>query len=70
MKTLLDQRLLPEREALILRRFEQLSWKEVGERLERSADACRMLATPRKDGPELLAFLRQISAEIPKTLIC
>jgi len=32
-----------QREALILRRFEQLSWKEVGERLGRSADACRML---------------------------
>jgi RNA polymerase sigma-70 factor, ECF subfamily len=36
--------LAPEqREAIILRRFEELSYAEMGERLGRSPDACRML---------------------------
>ncbi len=32
-----------QREAIILRRFEELSYGEMGERLGRSPDACRML---------------------------
>lgn len=33
----------PHREVVLLRDFEELSWNEVGERLERSPDAARML---------------------------
>ncbi len=31
------------REVILLRRFEELSFKEIGERLGKSPDACRML---------------------------
>ena len=33
----------PHREVILLRSFEELSFREVGERLDKSADACRML---------------------------
>ncbi|MEO1084457.1 MAG: sigma factor-like helix-turn-helix DNA-binding protein [Acidobacteriota bacterium] len=36
----LDER---HREVLILRRFEELSFPQIGQRLEKSPDACRML---------------------------
>jgi len=32
-----------QREVILLRKLEELSFKEIGERLERSPDACRML---------------------------
>lgn len=34
-----------QREVILLRRFEELSFREIGQRMGRSADACRMLHT-------------------------
>lgn len=39
----MDRLTEPLREVLILRRFEELSFKEVGERLDRSPEAARKL---------------------------
>ena len=33
----------PHREVILLRKFEELSFAEIGERLGRTPDACRML---------------------------
>ena len=33
----------PQREVIVLRKFEELSFTEIGERMGRSPDACRML---------------------------
>jgi len=39
----LDELEEPHREVIVLRMFEELSFQEIGERLGRSPDACRML---------------------------
>jgi RNA polymerase sigma-70 factor (ECF subfamily) len=43
LETALEQLTEEHREILLLRKFEELSFREIGERMERSPDACRML---------------------------